>query len=232
MENKTIAIIIPAYNEEQNLRVLLKGIQKYLPGARIIIVDDSPKPARYPGAVVIERRKKLGRGSAVLAGLAEALTDKTIAYCFEMDADLAHSPGEFRKFLAVRTKADLVIGSRYLTSSRIVKWPWYRLIQSRMINIFLRLWLGLHLTDYTNGFRLYSREAASCLLRAHLREHGFIALSEMAYVLKKNGFSMTEVPISFSDRKFGQSNANISELFRSLTGALRIRLCYNNTQHG
>lgn len=223
MNNSDIAIIIPAYNEVENLRILLKDVRRYLPDAQIIIVDDSPVKTDYPGAIVISRQRKLGRGSAVLTGFSEALKDKTIKYLFEMDADLAHSPSEFERFLVKRNEADMIIGSRYLGTSRIVKWPKYRLIQSKLINTFLNMWLGLNISDYTNGFRLYSRVAAEFLVRASLKESGFIALSEIAYRLKKNGFRITEVPISFRDRTHGASNANIKEVFQSLIGAIRIR---------
>jgi dolichol-phosphate mannosyltransferase len=234
MNNAQIAVIIPAYNEEKNLRILLKDIGKYLAGVLIVVVDDSSSEEaiqvsgmlrrNFPNAILISRGQKLGRGSAVIRGLTEALKHKEIQYCFEMDADLAHSPAEFGRFLAVRYDVGLVIGSRYLKQSHIVKWPRHRLIQSRIINTFLNIWLGLQLTDYTNGFRLYSRKAAEFLIGTYLRETGFIALSEIAYKLKRNGFRITEVPITFRDRKYGASNANLKELLRSLAGAIRIRM--------
>jgi dolichol-phosphate mannosyltransferase len=234
MNYSDIAVIIPSYNEQQNLRILLKGIAKYLPDALVVVVDDSSSDEMtqlsavlgrdFQKTVLISRGQKLGRGSAVMRGLAEALTHRQIQFCFEMDADLAHSPAEFDRFLAVRHGADLVIGSRYLKQSHIVQWPRRRFIQSRLINASLNIWFGLHLTDYTNGFRLYSRKAAEFLLGARLHETGFIALSEIAYTLKKSGFRIVEVPITFRDRKYGASNANLKELVRSLAGAVRIRM--------
>lgn len=234
MNNSDIAIIIPSYNEKKNLEVLLKDILTHLPKALIVIVDDSPSGKTsglseflhrdFPRTILICRGQKLGRGSAVMRGLEEALKHKEIRYCFEMDADLAHSPAEFGRFLAVRQQADMVIGSRYLKKSHIVKWPFRRLAQSKLINAVLNIWLGLHLTDYTNGFRLYSRKAAEFLLQAHLVETGFISLSEIAYKLKRNGFRIAEVPITFRDRKHGASNANMKEILRSLMGAIRIRV--------
>jgi dolichol-phosphate mannosyltransferase len=234
MNNSGIAVIIPAYNEQKNLRILLKDIGSYLPHALVVVVDDSPAGESlelskflhrdFQKTILISRGQKLGRGSAVIRGLAEALKHKEIRYCFEMDADLAHSPAEFDRFLAVHDKADLIIGSRYLKQSHIIKWPRHRLIQSKVINGLLNVWLRLHLTDYTNGFRLYSRRAAEFLIGAHLQETGFIALSEIAYKLKQNGFRLVEVPISFRDRTYGASNANFKELLRSLMGAIRIRM--------
>jgi dolichol-phosphate mannosyltransferase len=234
MSNLGIAVIIPAYNERQSLQILLKDIGRNLPDALVVVVDDSSSDEairlsemlrlNFPKTILISRGQKLGRGSAVIRGLAEALKHRQIQYCFEMDADLAHSPAEFSRFLAVRKGTDLVIGSRYLKQSHIVKWPWRRLIQSRIINASLNIWLGLRLTDYTNGFRLYSRKAAEFLTGACLQETGFIALSEIAYKLRRNGFRITEVPITFRDRTYGASNANLKELVRSLVGAVRIRM--------
>lgn len=234
MKGSEIAIIIPSFNEKKNFEILLKDIQRFLPDARIVIVDDSPPDKtreltdflhrEYPNTILISRGQKLGRGSAVLTGLSEALKDKNVRYLFEMDADLAHAPSEFERFLALKDTNDLVIGSRYMAGSNIVKWPLRRLVQSKVINAGLNMWLGLRLTDYTNGFRLYSRKAAEFLVKAHLRESGFIALSEIAYKLKQNGFRIAEVPISFRDRTAGASNANMKELVRSLMGAIRIRV--------
>ncbi len=229
------AVIIPAYRESKNIPTLLVRIFKILPKAMIVIVDDSPKEEseklkknlRYKNRQmrIICRSKKLGRGSAVIMGLKEALKDNKLQYFFEMDADLAHDPKDFEKFLRKRDEADLIIGSRYLSGSKIINWPARRFILSRIaINTFLKIWLGLHLSDYTNGFRLYNRKAVEFIMKANLREAGFISLSETAYKLKKAGFKISEVPISFTDRKYGKSNAGVRELIKSLIGAIRIRI--------
>ena len=94
---------------------------------------------------------------------------------------------------------------------------------SKIINGFLKIWLGLSLSDYTNGFRMYNRRSVEFLTKIELKEKGFIALSETAYRLKKAGFTIIEVPISFTDRKFGKSNAGIREHYDALFGAIRIR---------
>ncbi|MFZ5845316.1 MAG: polyprenol monophosphomannose synthase [Patescibacteria group bacterium] len=228
-----IAIIIPAYKEADNIKILLKRIFAVLPGVQIVVVDDSPPRenqklkefiANDPKIKLISRGQKLGRGSAVVTGFKEALQDEQIEYFIEMDADLAHNPAECPKLLQAGKTADLVVGSRYIRGSQILTWPKYRLIQSRLINVFLNLWLGLKLSDYTNGFRLYRRRAVEFLLKQNLRQKGFIALSEMAYKLKKAGFRVAEVPISFTDRKYGKSSATFSELITSLIGAIIIRL--------
>lgn len=230
----SIAIIIPAYNEAKNIPILLTRIYTTTPNALAIVVDDSlPDQAtiisdtmkkQFPNAVYVRRAKKSGRGSAVIAGMKEALKTKSVTHIFEMDADLAHDPADFAKFLAIKEAADLIIGSRYTDNSAIVNWPLKRLIASRAVNAFLKLWLGLALTDYTNGFRLYSRKAVEFLMTQPLRETGFISLSEVAYRLKNGGFAISEVPITFTDRIHGTSSANAAEHFNALRGMVRIRL--------
>lgn len=229
-----IAVVIPAYNEAKNIPILLARIYKALPTAVAIVVDDSlPDQAAiiadtirtgFSTAVYLRREKKSGRGSAVIAGMKEALKTKSITHIFEMDADLAHDPADFAKFLAIRDEADLIIGSRYTDNSAIVNWPLKRLIASKMVNAFLKVWLGLNLTDYTNGFRLYSRKAVEFLITQPLRETGFIGLSEVAYRLQNGGFTIREVPITFTDRIHGTSSANAAEHINALRGMLRIRL--------
>lgn len=224
MKNRSVAVIIPAYCESDNLKILLPRLLKTLPGAHIIVVDDSEEPQKYYGALVLTRGGKKGRGSAVLFGLKHAIINSQIHYFIEMDADLAHAPEECRSLIAAAEYSDMVIGSRYMRGSTIRDWPMYRLVQSRIINFFLRFLLGLQLTDFTNGFRLYTRPVAEFLVRTPMKEKGFISLSEIAYKVKNHGFRMAEIPVSFTDRKFGTSNANVRELFMSLIGAFRIRM--------
>lgn len=237
---RNIGIIIPSYNEATNIPILIKKIFTALPQTIVIIVDDSKieenKKLRefmkknsklYKDKVtLISRQKKLGRGSAVMDGLKEMLKNKPIQYFFEMDADLAHDPGDFKKFLqAVKeNNVDVVSGSRYLQGSKITKWPLRRIIFSRIINIFINLLLGLKLSDYTNGFRLYNRNAVLFLTKLQLKEKGFIALSEIAYKLKRGKFKMMEVPINFTDRAHGRSSMGHRELLSALVGIIRIKI--------
>ena len=224
MKNKSVAVIIPAYHESDNLKILLPRLLKTLPGALVIVVDDSECRETYENVMTVWRHSKNGRGSAVLDGLRFALRQKNVQYFLEMDADLAHAPEECTDFIAAARHSDMVIGSRYLNGSVIADWPMYRLIQSKIINIFLRLLLGLHLTDYTNGFRLYTRPVVEFLMKTPMKEKGFISLSEIAYKVQRQGFRISEIPVSFKDREFGKSNANIRELLVSLIGAFRIRM--------
>lgn len=221
---RDVAVIIPAYSESDNLRILLPRVLKTLPCAYVVVVDDSEYPMEYSDVVILYRGTKKGRGSAVLDGMKCALRKSYIQYFIEMDADLAHAPEECRALIEASEHFDMVIGSRYLHGSVIKDWPMYRLVQSRIINVFLRLLLGLRLTDFTNGFRLYTRPVVEFLVKTPMKETGFISLSEIAYKVHKRGFRISEIPVSFKDRKFGRSNANTRELLLSLVGAFRIRI--------
>ncbi len=233
--DKKLAIILPTYNESQNIRLLLNAIYKVVPNASIYVVDDSSSlenvtirkiAASYKNVAVITRQKKLGRGNAVLVGFEQALNKREIEYFVEMDTNLAHDPLELPllKKALEGEDAQLVIGSRYLSGSKIVDWPIRRLVLSKLINFFLNLWLGIKLHDYTDGYRMYQRKAVEYLVKTGLNERNFIALSESAFLLHKKGFHITEVPITFTDRRHGKSTVGSRELFISLVGALRIWL--------
>ena len=235
MKNKNIAIVIPSYNEVKNISILMKGIYKFLPDSKIIIVDDSSfdenqklkKMVKVKKEVIlISRLKKSGRGSAVIEGFREALKDKNIEYIFEMDSDLAHDPEEFARFIKKLSEKnyDLIIGSRYLPGGRIKNIAKNRTILSRVINVFLRYWLGIHVSDFTSGFRLYSRNAVKYLTQTKIEAKGFITLSEVLYKLYQKGFDIGEVPITWNFRKYGKSNVNSSELLTSLYFVLKMRV--------
>lgn len=233
--SKNLAIVIPSYNEVKNVDILIKGISKELPDARIIVVDDSlPEENGQLKKILsgkknirlISRLKKKGRGSAVLEGFREALRDKKIEYIFEMDSDLAHDPKEMERFINKNKtgKYSLVIGSRYLPGGKIKNIARNRTIMSRLINIFLYYWLGIHISDHTSGFRLYKRDSVEFLVKEKLEAKGFIALSEWAYKIHSAGFKITEVPITWNYRRYGKSNVNNEELVNSLTFVIKMRI--------
>lgn len=232
---KNISIVIPSYNEVENLSILIKKINKYLPDSKVIIVDDSLSVENQKlkkiiknknNIILISRFKKMGRGSAVLDGIKKALKNKNIQYIFEMDSDLAHDPKEFKRFINEISvySYDLVIGSRYKSGGKIVNIAANRTIMSRLINYFLYFWLNIKISDYTSGFRLYSRNAAKFITKNKPDAKGFIALSEIAYILYKNGYSISEVPITWNYRRFGKSNVNLKELFSSLIFVIGLRI--------
>lgn len=232
--NKVISIVIPSYNEVRNISILIKKINYYLPGSNIVIVDDSSTEENIKlkesintnKILLISRLKKMGRGSAVLAGFKKALQNKNVEYIFEMDSDLAHDPKEFERFINEINvyPYDLVIGSRYKSGGKIVNISPNRTIMSRLINNFLYFWLNIKISDYTSGFRLYSRRSVEYILKRKLQASGFISLSEIAYLLYKNGYSISEVPITWNFRRYGKSNVNIKELISSFIFVIKLRI--------
>jgi dolichol-phosphate mannosyltransferase len=235
MKNSEISVIIPSYNEVQSVSILINGIFKELPGSKIIIVDDSSVSENkklkkivnnHKNIRLISRFKKGGRGSAVLDGFKEALKDIKSKYFFEMDSDLAHDPKEMNRFVnkAKKKQYDLIIGSRYLPGGKIINIAPSRTIMSRVINKSLYYWLGIHISDHTSGFRLYTRKAINYLTKIDIESTGFITLSETVYKLFLAGYTISEVPITWNYRIYGKSNVNFNELFNSLSFVTKMKL--------
>ncbi|MCL5438473.1 MAG: glycosyltransferase [Patescibacteria group bacterium] len=233
VKNKEITVVIPSFNETENLSILIKRIYKEFPSVKIVIVDDSSpgENKKLRGIVrdqktiiLISRSKKSGRGSAVLLGFREALKDKDTKYMFEMDSDLAHNPIEMTRFLRKLgdDNFDVIIGSRYLSGGK-VDMSKNRIILSIIINKFLKILLGVKISDYTGGFRLYNRDAVKFLTDSKLKSTGFITLSEIVYKLNRKGFKIGEVPITVRNRKHGKSSVDVREYVKSLFFVLKMR---------
>ena len=223
-----LAIIIPTYNEALNLPHLVPRVLAVAPDAEILVVDDgSPDGtaavAEGLGVQLLSRSTKSGRGGAVLAGLVQASQSADIDWFVEMDADLSHQPEELERLLAASDGADMVVGSRYLPGARIEGWSWRRKVWSRMSNRIIKTVLGVPMTDFTNGYRLYSRRAVEHLASRRLRETGYISLSEWAYVLHRADMRIREVPTTFINRRLGTSNMSASEAVNALRGLIRMR---------
>jgi len=178
--------------------------------------------AEYPGRVsVIHRKAKDGRGGAVLAGLARGLADG-YGIIFEMDADFSHDPAEVPAFLDAVKRYYFVIGSRYLPESRIVDWPAKRAFFSRWANRYARFFLRIPITDYTNGYRCYRRDALEKLDFGAIDSKGYIVLSDIAWQLHRAGLAVGEVPTVFVNRSRGESNLSLKEVLSAFTGVLRL----------
>src|SRR3989338_9548134 len=211
---ENISIVTPSYREFKNIPFLIKKIRRILPESKIVIIDDSPKDENLKLKIMlkkekniklISRFKKMGRGSAVVEGIKEAFKNKKIKYFFEIDSDLAHNPSEIHRFLnrVMTKKYDVAIGSRYVKGGKTINMVLSRIILSKIINLFLRFWLNIKLSDFTGGFRMYNRKAIEFLCKSKIRSNGFITLSETLFLLNKNGFKITEVPVTVSVKKEG-----------------------------
>lgn len=229
-----LAIIIPTFNESENILSLIKSVKKNISKTdEIIVVDDnSPDKTgkivekfskKTKGLHVIHRRGKDGRGSAVLEGFKFAKKFRPTLY-IEMDADFSHRPEDIKRLVKkIKEGFDIVIGSRYLKGSKIENWPVQRKIFSKFANLYAKTILNVPISDYTNGFRIYSQGACDFLLNQKLFSKGYILLSETAYKLHNSEFSFGEISIVFVNRKRGQSNTNFSEIKNAFFGIVKIR---------
>lgn len=228
-----IAIIVPAYNEKKNLIKLVKEINKNVV-ATIIIVDDSPDQSskilfkdKPKNIKFLYRGKKLGRGSAVIFGLKKALKIKKITYFIEMDADLSHNPSELKKNLDIfnKNKLDLLIASRYLEKSKIINWPKSRRVLSKLSNKMARYLLGIPISDYTNGYRIYSKRATNLITKKCGRiGDGFIVLSEIIMLIDLKKYKIGETHTKFINRIRGESSVNFKLILQSLQGLFKLYL--------
>jgi len=227
-----IAIIIPTYNELDNIEKLVKEIKKNVPKCSIFIVDDSKKNDigklivnKNIKAKYFHRKKKYGRGSAIVYGLKKAFKNKKNKIFIEMDADFSHDPKELKNNIEIfrKKKLDLLIASRYLKGSKIVNWGFSRRIFSRLSNFLARNLLQIFLHDFTNGFRIYSKRSTKKIIKncGNIGD-GFIILSEIIVVLHNNHYKINEVSSKFVNRKRGESSVNISLIFASFFGLLKL----------
>jgi dolichol-phosphate mannosyltransferase len=209
-----ILIIIPTYNERENIGLLIPEIKRVVPEAHILVVDDgSPdgtsqyvKELSGPeqNVFVLDRRKKEGLGKAYVAGFRWALA-KSYEYIFEMDADFSHDPKYLPDFLAAIRDSDLVIGSRYKSGVNVVNWPMARLLLSYFANIYARIVTGLPVKDCTGGFKCFRRGVLEKLDLESIASSGYSFQIEVSYYAWKKGFRIVEIPIVFTDRKRGSS---------------------------
>jgi dolichol-phosphate mannosyltransferase len=228
-------VLIPTYNEVDNLRALVERIIAAGENIGALIIDDgSPDgtgdlaerlATEYPGRIdVIHRTMKSGRGDAVATGLEAALDDRTIEFVVELDGDLSHPPEDIPAMIVrARAGANVVVASRYIEGGKIIGWSRGRHVWSGVANRLADIILNLGMSDYTNGFRLYDRKAAETLLGADLQEKGYIALSESAFVLHRAGMVFGDVPSVFTNRVAGETKMSLAEAVGGIRGLARLR---------
>ncbi len=225
-----IAIVIPTYKEKDNIFKLTNKILKLHPKTRIYVVDDTKDEnlKKYFKSKKIKyflRKKQKGRGSAVLYGLKKSLKNTTSKIFIEMDADFSHDPKELKSKILFFKKRnlDLLIASRYLEKSKIINWSLQRLLFSKLSNLLARYLLNVGVTDYTNGFRVYSRRSVKLITKKCGKiGDGFIVLSEILLMIKLNNFKIHELPTIFVNRKRGQSSVNFKLIIQSLVGLIKL----------
>lgn len=230
-----IGIVIPTYNERDNIERLVQAISALPYDIHITIVDDNSPDGtgevadrlcrEYPHVEVLHRAAKGGRGSACIAGFKRALA-RGVDYITEMDADFSHDPREIPDLLREMEKLDMVIATRYAPGSKIIGWPIGRRIFSKLANLYARILLGIPISDYTNGYRCYRRAALADIDFERIGAKGYVVLSETAYQLFIKGYAIGEVPTTFINRKRGESNLSLAEILNALTSVLRLRLSF------
>ena len=214
-----VLVVIPTYNESENIDRVLRRVRGALPDATVLVVDDgSPdgtgdiaeKVGTEIGNIELLRRtEKSGLGSAYRAGFRWGL-DHGFDVCVEMDADLSHDPDALPDLVAPLGKGfELVIGSRYVPGGSIPNWAWHRRLLSRGGNVYASTLLGLGVTDSTSGFRAYSASVLNRIALDNIRAEGYGFQIEMTYQAKRAGAPIVEVPIRFVDRTEGESKMSM-----------------------
>jgi dolichol-phosphate mannosyltransferase len=226
-------IVIPTYNERENIATLIEDIFAQAPETDILVIDDhSPDgtgqvvdeiAARDPRVRALHRAGKLGLGTAYLRGFHYAM-DQGYDFVFEMDADFSHDPRYLPAFLAVDPNVDLVIGSRYVAGGGTPNWSPLRKFISGGGNTFARLVLGLPIHDCTGGYRRYRVAALRQLNLEAITATGYAFQVELAYNIWKSGLGWREIPIIFADRRVGKSKMSRAIFIEAFLWVLRARL--------
>lgn len=214
MQEKQILVIIPTYNERENIVLIIPEVKKVLPEADILVVDDSSPDgtaqcvkemaSTIDGVYLIERPEKNGLGRAYISGFLWAL-QRSYKFIFEMDADFSHDPKYLPEFLKAIESSDLVIGSRYVSGVNVVNWPISRLLLSYCGNKFASFVTGISVRDCTGGYKCFRRELLEKLNLDKISSSGYSFQVEINYYAWKKGFKIMEIPIVFTDRKLGVS---------------------------
>jgi dolichol-phosphate mannosyltransferase len=207
-------VIVPTYDELDNVRALLPRLLSMGPNIEVLVVDDNSPDGTgawveelgrtIPRVHCLRRPAKMGLGSAYVDGFRWALAHGA-DLIFEMDADFSHDPNEIPRFIEEARTADLVLGSRYLNGVTVVNWPLRRLMLSYTANVLSRIMTGLPVKDATGGFKCFRREVLDSIDLDRIHSDGYSFQIEMSFHAWRNGFRVREIPITFVDRRAGIS---------------------------
>jgi dolichol-phosphate mannosyltransferase len=228
-------VIIPTYNERENIERMLDTMMALPKPFHVLIVDDgSPDGTAklvkermnlHPDRIFIEERKgKLGLGTAYIHGFKWALA-REYGFIFEMDCDFSHNPDDLIKLYdaAVNTPSDLVIGSRYIKGVNVVNWPMGRVLMSYYASAYVRFITGMSIRDTTAGFKCYRREVLETIPLEKVRFFGYAFQIEMKFLTWKYGFRILEIPIIFTDRTAGESKMSSGIFKEAIFGVIKIK---------
>jgi dolichol-phosphate mannosyltransferase len=232
-------VVIPTYNEAQNLGPLVERVLEQ-GEFDVLVIDDSSADGtgeladrlagQFPGRIsVLHRRAKLGLGSAITTGLRHAL-HREYAYVFQMDADLSHDPCELPAMRRALERVDIVVGSRYATGAATVRRPRHRELLSRLASVYARALLGIPLSDPTGGYRGYRRRVLEALNLDQVVSRGYAVQIELNHRCHQAGFRFQELPIAFAERDAGRSKMSLGIVFEALVVVAALRLTTRRPQ--
>ncbi len=229
-------VIIPTYNEIDNIEAIIRAVFALEQRFDILIVDDNSPDGTaekvrelqsvFPDRLFMENRKeKSGLGTAYVHGFRWAIQHQ-YSYIFEMDADFSHNPNDLERLYKAchEDGADVAIGSRYITGVNVVNWPLNRVLMSYFASVYVRMITGVEIRDATAGFMCYRREVLEKIRLERIRFIGYAFQIEMKYRAFAAGFRITEVPIIFTDRAKGQSKMSGSIIKEAIVGVISLRL--------
>ncbi len=231
---KTV-VIVPTYNEADNIHDLISQLLALPVNLQVLVVDDNSPDgtgklvdeiaAARPGLVhVIHRPGKMGLGTAYIAGFKKALNELDATRIMTMDADFSHNPRFIPAMIELSQKKHVVIGSRYVPGGGSLNCTWKRVMLSKMANMSAKALLGLKAKDTTAGFRLYRREVLASIPLDRIFSSGYSFLMEMLFMCQRRGWQIGEVPIIFEDRRKGQTKISRQEIFKAQYTVIRLFL--------
>ncbi len=231
-------VIIPTFNEAQNAEKVITEVLQQSEIVEVLIVDDNSPDGTAdivkkmmesnPRIHMLQRARKLGLGTAYVAGFKYAI-ERKFDFIFEMDADFSHNPKEIPIMLSKMDECDVLIGSRYIKGVNVVNWPMKRLILSYSANIYTRVITGMPVHDATAGFKCYKRKVLESINIDGLRSNGYAFQIETNFLAWKKGFTLLEMPIVFVDRRVGVSKMNKKIVYEAafMVWKLKARSIFN-----
>lgn len=235
-QNSDCVVIIPTYNEKENISAIIDAVMGQPHEMDVLIIDDgSPdgtagivrrKMTEYPGRVhMVERKGKLGLGTAYIAGFKWALERPGYEYIFEMDADFSHRPDDLMKLYRACSQegTDMAVGSRYLTGVNVVNWPMGRVLMSYYASAYVRMITRMKVRDTTAGFACYRRRVLQTIELDKIKFKGYAFQIEMKFTTLRCGFTIKEVPIIFVNRENGTSKMSGGIFGEAVFGVIRLK---------
>ena len=225
-------VVVPTYNEAENIEAMLTQVAAAVPGIHLLVVDDASPDGtadiaerlcpQFPGFQALRRTGPRGLGHAYKEGICRAL-EMGYERIIQMDADLSHDPAYLPAMLQVSETADLVIGSRYVRGGGVRHWPRRRVLLSRYANLYVRLVTGMPISDATAGFRCWNEQAIRAIQISSITSEGYAFQVEMTHRAYRADLRIIEMPIVFTDRRYGQSKMSGQVIFESIKMPWRLR---------